>query len=76
MKKIDWKEYGIQALLVTVLFVIAGIIYYIEENYELSNILWIFNIVVVIFMPLYYFIHSKKEKKKTKETEDNIIIKG
>jgi uncharacterized membrane protein len=75
MKKIDFKEILIYIIIAAVIFIPMFIINYIEETYELTNYLWIFNIIVVIVAPLYYFIYCTKEKRKTKEIEKNTIIK-
>jgi len=49
---------------------------YIEEEYELGQYLWIFNIIVLIVTPLYYFIHNLREKNKTRKIERKTIIKN
>jgi uncharacterized membrane protein len=76
MKKIDWGEMLAYVIIATVIFIPAVIINYIEENYELTNCLWTFNIVVIIIAPLYYFIYSTREKRKTKKIEKNTIIQN
>ena len=61
------------------LFVFIGIIFlihYLEENYEVSKYLFIFNIGCLVIMPLYYFIYYYKEKRNTKKLENETIIKN
>lgn len=79
LKKIDWREvraYVILTILVCVLGEIIFLVNYVEENYEISNYLWIFNVVVAVSIPVYYFIYSKIEKRKNKKIEDSVIIKN
>lgn len=79
MKKNDWGEIGVYLILTILVCILCGIIFfinYVEENYELTNYLWIFNIVVIAIIPLYYFIHNNIEKRKTKKLEDSMIIKN
>lgn len=79
MKKIDWEKVGAGAIMIFIIIVLGAIYFfmnYIEENYELTNYLWTFNILVLAITPMYYFIHNRKEKRKTKKIEDNIIIKN
>lgn len=78
MKKIDWEEIGAYLILTLLVCIMAAMIYfvnYLEENYELTNYLWIFNVVVIV-SPLYYFIHNKIEKRRTRKLENSIIIKN
>lgn len=79
MKKIDWGEIRAYLILTCIILVIIGIgvfIYYIEDNYELSNHLWIFNVIVIACIPLYYFIYNHIEKRKTKRIENSIIMEN
>lgn len=67
--------------LVTGIFLapIIGLFFFvncIEEEYELTSYLWMFNIIVLICTPFYYFIHNWREKNKTKKIENNTIIKN
>lgn len=79
MKKFDFEEFRAQVIFGIIVCLFIGmifLIYYIEENYELTNYLWGFNIIVLIATPLYYLIHTLREKRKTKIIEDNTIIKN
>lgn len=78
MKKFDWEEFRAYIILTIVVLIMIGIMFlveYMEEEYELKNYLWIFNILVLVITPVYYFIHNTQEKRKTKKIEDNTIIK-
>lgn len=74
MKKIDWKKIFAYVIFIVAIFVPLFIIYYIEENYELTKYLWTFNIIVVCILPFYYFIYNIKEKIKTRKLERSTII--
>lgn len=79
MKKFDFEEFKAQMLFGIIICLFIGgmfLIYYIEENYELTNYLWIFNIIVLVITPLYYLIHSLREKRKTRNIENSTIIKN
>ena len=76
MKKIDWGEILANLIVAAIIFIPVFVINYLEENYELTNYLWQFNIIVVIVTPLYYFIYNTREKSKTKKIEKNMVIKN
>lgn len=79
MKKFDFEEFKAQILFGIIVCLFIGVIffiYYIEENYELTRYLWTFNIIVLILTPLYYLIYYLREKSKTKNIENNTIIKN
>lgn len=79
MKKFDFEEFKAQILFGIILCLFIGVmffIYYIEENYELTSYLWIFNIIVLVVTPLYYLIHSLREKRRTRKIENTTIIKN
>lgn len=76
MKKIDWKEIYIYICVFMIIVIPIIMIIYIEENYELSQYLLIVNILILIITPMYYIIYNIREKRKTKNAEEKIIIKN
>ena len=76
MKKIDWKEIFMYICVFMIIVIPIIMIVYIEENYELSQYLLIFNILILIITPMYYIIYNIREKRKTKNEEEKIIIKN
>lgn len=76
MKKIDWKEIYIYICVFMIIVIPIIMIIYIEENYELSQYLLIVNILILIITPIYYIIYNIREKRKTKNAEEKIIIKN
>ncbi len=76
MKKIDWKEIFMYICVFMIIVIPIIMIIYIEENYELSQYLLIVNILILIITPMYYIIYNIREKRKTKNAEEKIIIKN
>lgn len=76
MKKIDWKEIFMYICVFMIIVIPIIMIIYIEENYELSQYLLIVNILILIITPIYYIIYNIREKRKTKNAEEKIIIKN
>lgn len=79
MKKFDFEEFKAQILFGLIclgLIGFVGVCCYIEDNYEITNYLWFFNIFVLITIPLYYITHNIKEKNKTRKIERKTIIKN
>lgn len=76
MKKIDWKEIFMYICVFMIIIIPIIMIIYIEENYELSQYLLIVNILILIITPMYYIIYNIREKRKTKNAEEKIIIKN
>lgn len=64
--------YIIGGIFLAILF----LIWYLEEEYGVTHYLWILNIIFLVTMPLYYFIHYYSEKLKTKKIEKTTIIKN
>lgn len=75
MKKNEWKEIWIEIVIGIILFTIFGIASYLDNNFELTNYLWIFNITTIIILPLYYYTYNAIEKRRTKKEEEDIVIK-
>lgn len=65
-------NYFIGFLFIVLMFIVI----YLERKYNVTHYIWILNVVFVITMPLYYFIHSYIEKIKTRKIESTIIIKN
>lgn len=79
MKKFDFEEFKAQILFGIIICLFFGLLFfmnYIEEEYELGKYLWGGNIIILIATPLYYFIHSLREKNKTRKLENKTIIKN
>ena len=76
MKKINWKEIFMYICVFMIIVIPIIMIIYIEENYELSQYLLIVNILILIITPMYYIIYNIREKRKTKNAEEKIIIKN
>ena len=79
MKKFDFEEFKAQILFGIIICLFFGLLFfmnYIEEEYELGQYLWVFNIIILIATPLYYFIHSLREKNKSRKLENKTIIKN
>ena len=73
------KETKLNLTSIIVALIIIGstfFICYVEEEYNVTKFLWVFNIIMLIITPLYYCIHNNREKRKTKKQEDKIIIKN
>lgn len=77
MKKANRTKEGLIEFIIGSIFIlIMFLIFYLEEKYEVTRYIWIFNIGCLILMPLYYFLHNYKEKMDTRKLENKIIIKN
>ena len=72
----NFKVIAILVFIITAIGCIVMFINYFESSYDMSNYLGIFNISILVFLPIYYWICDKREKRITQKLEEKIFIKN